>query len=352
MAILSYEGIAITGMGACVPRHRIVNKNLSEPFSGAILEKTIKTTGIEERRGAERNTCASDLCCEAARSLFKHMGISTDTIDVLIFVTQSPDYRIPATAPLIQHRLGLKQGTAAFDVNLGCSGYVYGLAMAYGFAAQPHIERVLLLVGDTPSRYVSPLDQTTGILFGDGGTATILEKRADGGKAFFSLNSDGKGGEALQIKAGGFRYPSTPETMVRRRHKDGGVRSDEELFMDGAAIFNFTIKQVPGDIKKLIEFAQTPLSEVDYLVFHQANRFITDHLSKKLKFPLEKVPYSLDRFGNTTCLTIPLTIVTGIGKEIETGQRKVILSGFGIGLSWATALLTINRCSIPELVEV
>ena len=352
MAILSYEGVAVTGMGACVPRNRIVNKSLMEPFSGAILEKTIKTTGIQERRGAERNTCASDLCCEAARSLIAFMKIPSGSIDALIFVTQSPDYRIPATAPLIQHRLGLKRETAAFDVNMGCSGYVYGLSLAYGFAAQPHIERVLLLVGDTPSRYVSPFDQTTGILFGDGGTATIVEKRADGGMAYFSLNSDGKGGEALQIKAGGFRYPSTAETRERKRHKEGGMRSDEELFMDGPAIFNFTIKEVPSDIKKVLEFSQKPLSEIDYLVFHQANRFITDHLSKKIKYPLEKVPYSLDRFGNTTCLTIPLTIVTELKKALETSPKSLILSGFGIGLSWATALLTLNQCSIPELIEV
>ena len=170
--------------------------------------------------------------------------------------------------------------------------------------------------------------------------------------AYFSLNSDGKGGEALQIKAGGFRYPSTAETRERKRHKEGGMRSDEELFMDGPAIFNFTIKEVPSDIKKVLEFSQKPLSEIDYLVFHQANRFITDHLSKKIKYPLEKVPYSLDRFGNTTCLTIPLTIVTELKKALETSPKSLILSGFGIGLSWATALLTLNQCSIPELIEV
>ncbi|MBU0993326.1 MAG: ketoacyl-ACP synthase III [Proteobacteria bacterium] len=352
MALLSYDGIAITGISACVPRKRIDNRSLSEPFSGPLLEKTIKTTGIVERRIADASTCASDLCCQAASRLMDSMGIDRDTIDVVIFVTQSPDFKVPATAPLIQHRLGLKKETAAFDVNLGCSGYVYGLSMAYAYATQAHICRVLLLVGDTPSKYVSSLDKTTGILFGDGGTATIVEKKKDAGKSFFSLNSDGSGANALQIKAGGFRHPSTPETLANVTHEDGSIRNEEHLTMDGGAIFNFTIKQVPADIKKLLEFSNTDISDIDYLVYHQANKFITDHLTKKLKFPLEKVPYSLGKFGNTTCLTIPVTLVSEIGTEIETGTKNLVLSGFGIGLSWATAILTIKNCHVLGMIEV
>lgn len=352
MAFLSYNDIAITGISACVPEKKIINHSLEVPLSGKPLEKTIKTTGIRERRIAGENTCASDLCYEAAEKLIREMKIDRHTIDFIIFVSQTPDYRLPATAPILQDRLKLKNGTGAFDVNLGCSGYVYGLSMAYAYASQKDIQRVLLVVGDTPSKFVSPKDKTTGILFGDGGTATMIEKIKGTDKTFFSLNSDGSGKDSLKIHAGGFRNRTTLETLKQNRHEDGSVRSEEELSMDGASIFNFTIKQVPRDIKALLEYSNIKMDEIDYIIYHQANKFITDHLTKKLKYPLEKIPYSLDKFGNTTCLTIPVTIVSEIAREIRTGGKKVVLSGFGIGLSWATSIINLKNCCIPEIIEV
>ena len=280
------------------------------------------------------------------------MQINKNTIDFLVFVSQTPDYRLPATAPLLQHRLGLPNTTAAFDVNLGCSGYVYGLSIAYAFAAQKEVRRVLLLVGDTPSKFVSQKDKTTGILFGDGGTATIIEKKADGGPACFSLNSDGSGKDALKIESGGYRNQSSPETLRMIEHEDGSTRRQEDLTMDGASIFNFTIREVPKDISTLIAHAGLSLEQIDYIIYHQANRFITDHLTKKLKYSLEKIPYSLGKYGNTTCLTIPLTIASELADEIRTDSKKVVLSGFGIGLSWATAVLELKNCCIPPIIEV
>ena len=352
MAILTFDNVAITGLSACVPQNRIDNRTLGKPFESDQLLKTIKTTGIAERRVASSDVCASDLCVAAASGLMADMAIPADTIDMLLFVSQSPDFRVPATAPLLQHRLGLSKAVGAFDINMGCSGYIYGLSTAFLYAAQPHIRRVLLLVGDTPSKYVSSQDKTTGMLFGDGGTATLIEKRSPADSSWFSVNSDGSGEKALKIPAGGYRQPSSPETVRETEREDGSVKSDEQLTMDGGAIFNFTIKRVPADIRNVLSLSGTDMDKIDYLIYHQANRFITDHLTKKLKFPKDKVPYCLDRFGNTTCLTIPLTIVSEIKDQIVRADKRVILSGFGIGLSWATALVTLGHCHVSPLMEV
>ncbi len=352
MPFLTYNNIGISGISACVPKKNVSNQNLEEPLTGKLLDKTIKTTGIFNRRIADKNICASDLCYESAKELIHEMEIDKNSIDFVIFVTQTPDYILPATAPILQHRLGLKQSIGAFVVNLGCSGYVYGLSIAFAYASLENINRVLLLSGDTPSKFVSPKDKTTGILFGDGGSATIIEKKKNSGKSHFSLNSDGAGHNALKINAGAYRCPSTPETLEQVQHDDGSIRNEEQLTMDGASIFNFTIRQIPKDIKALLEYSETTLDEIDYIFFHQANKFITDHLTKKLKYPIEQVPYSLKEFGNTSCLSIPLTIATQIETNRDKDAKKIILSGFGVGLSWATAIINLKNCCITKIIEV
>lgn len=349
MSFLTFDNIAIKGISAVVPPKVINNKVYSKIFTEQEIENTIKTTGIAERRFAEDNVCSSDLCFQAAEKLINEMSIDRKSIDVLIFLSQTPDYHQPATAPILQHRLGLGKHCASFDINLACSGYVYGLSTAFLYASQPSINNVLFLVGETLSKIISSEDKATSLLFGDGGTATLIGKTDKFISSYFSLNSDGSGSDVLKISGGGYRKKSSPETIEIITYDDGSKRSEEHLFMDGMEVFNFTMREVPKDIKAILKFSEIPIEEIDYIVFHQANKFMTDFFAKKLKYPIEKVPYSLQRFGNTSAVSIPLTIVSEMIDNIK--NKKIVLSGYGGGLSWGSAIINTQDIYISELGE-
>jgi 3-oxoacyl-[acyl-carrier-protein] synthase III len=347
MAFLKFKNIGISSISACVPEKVHNNYQLADIIKKEELENVIATIGIREKRISAPDVCASDLCFRAAEDLFKATGIPKDTIDVLIFMTQDGDYRIPATAPSLQHRLGLPKTTASFDINLSCSGYIYALTTAYAYAAQEGIRRVLLLDGETFTKLISWRDKANAPLYGDAGTATIIEK-GDYGDSFFSLNSDGSGVNVLKIDSGGARNRTTAENLLEVEAEDGNFRSPNQLFMDGMEVFNFVMMNVPKDIKNLLAFAGKELTDLDLIIFHQANKFMTDYFIKRLKFDPGKVPYSLDRFGNTSSASIPLTIVTEARERL---RNKVVISGFGAGLSWGSALLDISGSEILPLIE-
>jgi 3-oxoacyl-[acyl-carrier-protein] synthase-3 len=243
-------------------------------------------------------------------------------------------------------------GTAAIDINLGCSGYVYGLAVAYSMVANSEVRKLLLLNGESITRSVSQRDKTTGLLFGDSGTATLLEKTANAGSSVFSLFSDGGRGQMIMAPAGGYRNPSSESTVVERRYQDGSIRSEEHTVMDGAGVFSFVISDVYKDIAEILARTKSDPSSIDYFVFHQANRFATEHLRKKLKISSDKVPYSLDEFGNTSGPSIPLTMVTRLASALRQRRLNLLLAGFGVGLSWGTAVLATDRVHVCDLVEV
>lgn len=349
MAFLKFGNIRIAGISACVPKKIERNDELTSLIAIEEIDKTIKSIGIKEKRIADVNTCASDLCFAAALRLLEDLDINRDSIDALIFLTQAPDYPVPATAPILQKRLGLPNSTACFDINLGCSGYIYGLATAFLFAGHENINRVLFLDGETFSKIVSKKDKVNAPLYGDAGTATLIEK-GDSAEAFFSLFTDGAGQEAIIIKAGGARHPSSMSTLKETLREDGNIRSEHHLFMDGMDVFNFTIRVVPKNIQEILAYAGRKLEEIDYVIFHQANKFMTDFFAKKLKIPSQKVPYCLDRFGNTSSASIPLTVVSELKDKIKT-PTNVIFSGFGAGLSWGSSLLDLAGCLISKLVE-
>jgi 3-oxoacyl-[acyl-carrier-protein] synthase III len=350
MATLTFQNIRVSGLSACVPKTVRTNAELTDLLPPAEIDRTIQNIGIVEKRFASPGDCASDLCYVAASRLLAALNVAPETIDVLIFMSQLPDYPVPATAPSLQHRLGLPETCASFDISLGCSGYVYALASAFLYAAQPTIRRVLLLDGETFTRVVSQRDKVNAPLYGDAGTATLVEK-GESGPAYFSLYSSGAGQDKILIKAGGARHPASSETIVAREAEEGNVRTDHQLYMDGMEVFNFTIRVVPASILEVLRSANTPLADVDYVVFHQANKFMTDFFAKKIKCPKEKVPYSLGRFGNTSSASIPLTIVTELQHELAT-RKRVLMSGFGAGLSWGAALLEFSGCVIPPLAEL
>jgi len=348
MAFLKFNDIGITAISACVPKSIHQNSDLSNLIKQDELYNLINTIGIKERRVTDPDVCASDLCYHAAEQIFAATGISKESIDVLIFMSQDGDYKIPATAPSLQHRLGLPKSTASFDINLSCSGYVYALSTAFAYASQEGINRVLLLDGETFTKLVSERDKSNIILYGDAGTATIIEK-SHFGKSFFSLNSDGSGVNVLKIDAGGARKRTSADNLVEVEAEDGNFRSSNQLFMDGMEVFNFVMMNVPKDIKNLLAFADKQLSEIDQIVFHQANKFMTDYFVKRLKFETGKVPYSIDRFGNTSSASIPLTIVTELPEKI---RKNVVISGFGAGLSWGSALLDLSGSKLLPLAEI
>lgn len=352
MAHLTYSNITITGLSACVPQNKIINRSYTAVFDAQSAADIVEKTGIEERRFAPEGMCASDLCYAAADKLLLDMEVDSSEIDVLIFVSQTPDYRMPATSVILQDRLGLSKNTAAFDINLGCSAFVYALSVAFGYASQPHVRKVLLLDGETRSRVYSAKDRSTAFLFGDAGVAALIEKQENAGTSWFSLHSDGSRADLIKADAGGFRIPSTPETLKERViDEHGNIRTHEQGYMNGPDVFNFAIREVPKNVRETLAWSGCSAEEIEYFVFHQANQFMNGYLAQKLKLPLEKVPNCLKYFGNTSSVSIPLTIATQLQGDLKE-QKKVLLCGFGVGMSWASAILDMGPCHIPDLIEI
>lgn len=351
MANLQFQDIGIRAIAAAVPKQVINNYKFTEFFEEDVVKEVVDKVGIYQRRVADQNTCASDLCFAAAEKLFTDNKIDRDEIDAVIFISQTADYRMPATAIILQDKLGLPSSALAFDINIGCSGFVYGLSIAYSYLLQAGINKVLLLDGETRTKAYSFKDRTTGFIFGDAGVAALLDKDNIYGKSYFSLNSDGSRHELIKIDAGGYRKPSTCET-VREKVVDeyGNIRTEEQGYMNGADVFNFVIREIPKNIKEMYEFSGSNKEDIDQFVFHQANSFMNNYLAKKLKIDNEKVPATIHKYGNTSSVSIPLTIVSELG-HLKNSPQKIMLCGFGVGLSWGTAILNFNS-NISEIVEV
>lgn len=257
MAILQYKNVGITAMAACVPHTVIDNYKYTQYFSEEEVRKVVDKVGIYERRFADQNTCSSDLCFAAAEKLFVDNQIDRSEIDLLVFVSQTPDYRMPATSIILQERLKLNNSVIAFDINLGCSGFLYGLSTVYSFMQQKGLRKALLLDGETRSKVYSPKDRRSAFLFGDAGVAALIERNEKFGNSYFSLNSDGSRADLIMIKGGGYRHPSSLDTLKERVVDEfGNIRSDEQGYMKGADVFNFVIVEIPRDIKRLFQFAE------------------------------------------------------------------------------------------------
>jgi 3-oxoacyl-[acyl-carrier-protein] synthase-3 len=351
MATLKFDNVGIVALSACVPKNISRNEDLKSLLGDLETNKVINNIGIHEKRIVDSETTASDLCFYAAEKLLSDNVIDKESIDVLIFMSQLPDYKIPATSPSLQHRLGLSTKTACFDISLACSGYVYGLATAYSYACQPSINRVLFLVGETFSKIISPQDKVNAPLYGDAGTATLIEK-GNFGPSNFMLFSDGVGEKAIYIPAGGAKKMTNKHSLDVTEREDGNFRNDNQLFMDGLEVFNFTLKAVPTSIKEILSITSISIETLDYFIFHQANKFMIDFFIKKLKINPLKAPISLNKFGNVSSATIPLTIVTQLSEHLKNNNKKILLSGFGAGLSWGTAILNLNECKASTLIEI
>lgn len=352
MAQWSVSDIRVAGIASAVPEGTRSVEDVSSQFGREAAEKISQSVGVQTRHIASPATCTSDLCHAAAERILDELDWKRDSVDALIFVTQTPDYVLPATACSLHRRLKLGTQCLAFDVNLGCSGYVYGLALASRLLGAGNVRRGLVLVGDTASKIVSPEDRSAAPLFGDAGTATAIEHSANAPDMFFDLGTDGSGEEHLIIPAGGFRQPANSESGIRTEREHGNIRSDEDLFMDGGEVFAFTLSHVPGLVKRTLKGAGWSIDDIDGVVLHQANAFMLNHLRKRLKLDDEKMVLALERYGNTSSASIPLAMTETWSKQPPGKPLQLILGGFGVGWSWAGAALTCENVALPELIIV
>lgn len=345
MATSTLKNVRFSGMATCVPKRIVSNLTDCKPQIRSERERLVRNIGIETRRMAPEWQCFSDLAFEATERLLKSLDWKREEVDALIVMTQSPDYLIPATAIILQDRLGLSNATIAFDVNLGCSAYPFGLHLLGSMIAAGGVKKGLLLVGDRSATLDDPI-------FSDAGTATALEFREGAAPMYFDLNSDGSGHKAIILPVGGQREPVGIQHLVpfRESENDHWHRA-VDLQLDGPAVLSFSTQRVPPAVEKLLDYAGAAKDEVDYFVFHQANRMINETIRKKLGLPTEKVPSTLRDFGNTSGASLPVTMTARINKELEAGRKRVLLSGFGIGLSWGTCLLNIDGAKFPDLIE-
>lgn len=341
MPSTSTRSAVVRAITSCVPARLWDNFTDSTGFEQEEIEKVVRMAGVKTRHVADETICSSDLCIAAAKDVLARLEWPAESVDALIFVTQSPDYLLPSTACLAHRDLKLRDGCAAFDVGLGCSGYPYGVWLASMMLQTPGFKRALVLHGETPARFASHSDRSVALLFGDAGSATALEASPEGttSKWWFNLHTDGAGYADLIIRGGGFRdrFPADKEASYVK--------------MNGANIFNFTIKRVPPLIEDTLAASGVAREQVDYFVFHQSNRFIMGHLVKKAGLPQEKIPMTIGEFGSAGGPSVPLTITQGKLQRPADRELQLLLLGYGVGLSWASALVTLPPAAVLNHLE-
>ena len=344
MSQSTLHNVRFAGMATCVPKRVYHNIDDAPPKIRSERERLARNIGIHTRRLCPDWQTFSDLAFDATEKLLADLQWDKADIDALIVITQSPDYPIPATAIILQDRLQLPQSTIAYDVNLGCSAYPFGLHLLGSMIASGAIRKGLLLVGDRSGTEKDPL-------FSDAGTATALEFDAGAPPMHFDLNSDGSGYKAIMLPVGGHREPVDAHHLIPHRDEGGFLRCGTDLILDGPAVLSFSTQRVPPAVEKLLAHVGMGKDEIDYFVFHQANRMINETIRKKLGLPTEKVPSTLHDFGNTSGASLPVTMTVRLHETLSQGRHRLLLGGFGIGLSWGTAIIEIDSAVLPALIE-
>jgi len=343
------QGVKIAGIAACVPSTEIDNLESGRELYGQEIESIVKMIGVEKRRVCpERKVTSLDLSIRAAEEILE--CFEKEKFGAVICVTQTPDNLLPNNSTLAQSALGFPTSVAAFDINLACSGYIYGLyvaALVSGSMQKP----VLLLDGDTHSHFVSASDRSTALLFGDAGTATVITPDMDASPWCFDFETDGNQREALIIPAGGYRNRFAADSMSLKQYPDGNKRRDIDMKMDGMAVFNFVVKKAPESLREMMSHLEKTPRDFDALVLHQANRFMIRQVAKGVGFKPEQVPLSLHKYGNSSSATIPVTVASELREKIVCESQKILMCGFGAGLSLGTASLEIGPCLCPEVIE-
>ncbi|CAE6881579.1 beta-ketoacyl-acyl-carrier-protein synthase III activity [Vibrio sp. B1REV9] len=352
MATVSFSRAKVRGLATAVPSEVKCIDDEVHLYGGN--EKQIarikKAIGLDKRHVVSDGTTSLDLCMAAVHKLLGDLEVDKSLIDGVIFVTQTPDHFQPSNAAIVHGKLGLSTSAAAFDVSLGCSGYVYGLWLAHMMVQTGSCNNVLVLAGDTLSRCVNPKDRSTAPLFGDAGSATLVSVSSEESNSYFSLHTDGEGSHHIIQPAGGFRTPFSNDTQQESVDEEGNCRSLNDLFMNGGEVFNFAIKTEPQAITDILEFSGKSMNDIDYLFFHQANQYIISNIVRRIKAPKDKAPSDIvSLYGNQSSASIPCAISHTLGGKVVS-VNDVVLSGFGVGLSWASAVLSLNNAYVSEVV--
>lgn len=321
-----------------LPEKVITNQDMEKEFPEWTSDKIEDKIGIKERHITGIHETALDIGFNAAEILFKEFDKSK--VDFLLFCTQSPDFFLPTSACVMQERLGLKKSIGALDFNLGCSGFVYGLALAKGVISSGIASDVLLITSETYSKYIHQKDKANRTIFGDGAAATLISKCEKEKILQFDLGTDGSGMNNLIVANGAMRNRNI-KTAVEKFDNAGNTYSDDNLFMNGPEIFNFTINMIPVTINNCLQKNNMTMDQLDYVIFHQANKFMLSHLRRKLGIPAEKFYINLENTGNTVSATIPIALKDCLNSGAIKKGDKVLLSGFGVGYSWGTTIIEI-----------
>ena len=340
MNIQSVHNISITGITAAVPKQTVTNPT----------NRSTKLTGVRERRVAVDGTCTSDLCYTSADALLNELGINRTEVDVLIFVSQTPDYKLPVTSALLQDRLGLSQSCICFDIPLGCSGYVYGLYILSTLISSGTLRRGLLLAGDTITREVNSKDGSTCNLFGDAGTATLISYDVTAKPIKFNLGTDGSGYKSIIQTDGGSRNKTTKESFVEQEDVNGNITTPLDIKLNGAEVYSFGTDKVSEVLQQFCEQLEIQPSQIDYVVLHQANKFMNDRIVSRLGFNNKQAISSIELFGNTSSATIPLTMVTNLKQTQQ--ELSILMCGFGVGLSWASVFIKQSDIYYSNLIQI
>ena len=347
MAFFHYDNIHIAGIASAVPTQRVTVESFADIFGKETVDKFSKMTGVKEFRKTFEHQTASDLGFAAAEKLLQMKNINRDEIGALVFIAHSVDYRRPATSCVLHKRLGLSKECATFDVGLGCSATVYGLQVVGSMMANSDISKALLITAESLTKMVNPGDKSVAMLFGDGGSAILLEKTEKSSMDIL-LRTDGNGYNAIIAPAGGYRNMNVPK--VDEVWPDGNIRNLYNTYMNGTDVFSFTITEVPAAIKDFIEKTGVGIEEYDCFAFHQANQYISKQLAKKFKIPMEKMPLCLDRYGNTSAPAVTMALCDRYGEK-SGGEIKIMFCCFGVGLSWGVASATMNINDILPIIE-
>lgn len=347
MAFFHYNNIHIAGIASAVPSQRVSVDSFSESFGREMVNKFSKMTGVKEFRKTKEFQTASDLGYAAAENILTEKKIDRNEIDALVFIAHSVDYRRPATACVLHKRLALSKDCATFDIGLGCSATVYGLQVIGSMMANSDISKALLITGESLTKMVNPKDKSVAMLFGDGGSAVLLEKK-DNSEMDILLRTDGRGYDSIIAPAGGYRNMYAP--LKDEVWSDGNIRNLYNTYMNGTDVFSFTITEVPKAIRDFIEKTGIGIEEYDCFAFHQANQFISKQLAKKFKIPMEKMPLCLDRYGNTSAPAVTMALCDRYG-DVCGETIKTMFCCFGVGLSWGVASATINTEDILPIIE-
>jgi 3-oxoacyl-[acyl-carrier-protein] synthase-3 len=349
------EGVRIAGILGVLPEHRVSFDDEVDnyAFPAAKTRQMKGVLGLDERRLVPDGVCTSDLCAFGVEHLVARGDIDRSQVDAMVLVTQTPDHFLPPTSAILQGRLGLPSDAFCMDVNQGCAGYIHGLLLGFSLLQLPGCERVLLLAGDTLSRAASPHDRNIYPLIGDAASVTLLERAPEQSQITVDLRMDGSRSDWLQIPAGAYRMPNSEATRVEKDGGDGNRRSLEQFHMNGSGIFLFSQTDVPEMINDLITASGYTKDEVDYCLFHQPNRFILGKLARHLGIPDSKVPDNVvELYGNSSSATIPIAACENLADEFQSGSHRVLMAGFGVGLTWGGMVMELGPLDFCELIDM